>query len=98
MTLHQHGRGGWVSKGGRVARLGGLVILGLVLAAGCSSKTKGLPGEGAGKVGGSEGNVGGSSLEQMQKGTLGSGTGGPLTDIHFEYNAYNIAAQDGSVL
>jgi peptidoglycan-associated lipoprotein len=99
MTLHQHGRGGWVNKGGSIARLGGLVILGLVLAAGCSSKTKGMPGEGAGKMG-SESGVGGSggSLEQFQKGSLGGGTGGPLTDIHFEYNAYSIEAQDGSVL
>jgi len=100
MTLLQHGRGGWGIKGGRVAGLGGLVILGLVLAAGCSSKAKGLPGEGAGKVGGSESGIGPSqsSLQQLQQGTLGSGTGGPLSDIHFAYNAYNIEPQDGAIL
>ena len=96
MTLHQRGRGGWVNKGGRAASLGGLVALGLILAAGCSSKTKGLQGEGSGV--GSESNVGSQgSLEQFKNtGTLSGG--GPLTDIHFGYNTYNIEAQDGSIL
>src|SRR5579885_2560391 len=100
MTLLQHGRGGWVNKGGRIASMGGLVILGLILAAGCSSKAKGLPGENGSKVGAGEGNVGpsGGSLEQFKQGTLGSGTGGPLSDIHFGYNEYNIEPQDGAVL
>jgi len=97
MTLLQRGRGGWVSKG-RAASLGGLVIVALFLVAGCSSKTKGLPGDNTGKVG-SETNVGGeSSLTKMQNGTLGSGQNGPLTDIHFGYNTYNIEPQDGSIL
>lgn len=99
MTLLQHGRGGWVSKGGRTAGLGGLVILGLLLVTGCSSKTKGLQGDntGANKVG-TETTSSDSSLSQLQKGTLGGGTGGPLTDIHFGYNTYNIEPQDGSIL
>ena len=40
----------------------------------------------------------GSSLTQMQNGTLGSGQGGPLADIHFGYNDYTIQPQDGEVL
>lgn len=96
MTLHQRGRGGWVNRGGRAASLGGLVALGLILAAGCSSKTKGLQGEGSGV--GSESNLGSQgSLEQFKNtGTLGGS--GPLSDIHFGYNTYNIEPQDGSVL
>jgi peptidoglycan-associated lipoprotein len=70
----------------------------LFLVAGCSgNKTKGLPGDNAGKVG-TETNTSGSSLQQMQNGTLGAGQNGPLTDIHFGYNTYNIEPQDGSVL
>jgi peptidoglycan-associated lipoprotein len=96
MTLRQRGRGGWVNRGRRAASLGGLVALGLILCAGCSSKTKGLQGEGSGV--GSESNLGSQgSLEQFKNtGTL-SGSG-PLSDIHFGYNTYNIESQDGSVL
>ena len=96
MTLHQRGRGGWVNKAGRAVSLGGLVALGLILAAGCSSKTKGVQGEGSGV--GSESNLGSQgSLEQFKNtGTLSGG--GPLTDIHFGYNTYNIEPQDGSIL
>ena len=98
MTLRQRGRGGWVNKGSHAASLRMLVALGLILAAGCASKTKGL-GEGsqAGRTG-SESNLGSQgSLEQFKNtGTL-SGSG-PLTDIHFGYNTYNIEPQDGSIL
>jgi peptidoglycan-associated lipoprotein len=96
MTLRQRGRGGWVTRAGRTVSLGGLVALGLLLAAGCSSKTKGMQGEGNSV--GSESNIGSQgSLEQFKNtGTL-SGSG-PLTDIHFGYNTYNIEPQDGSVL
>ena len=96
MTLRQRGRGGWVNKGGRAASVGALVALGLILGTGCSSKTKGV-GEGNNPVG-SESNLGSQgSLEQFKNtGTL-SGSG-PLTDIHFGYNTYNIEPQDGSIL
>lgn len=99
MTLLQHGRGGWVNRGVRAAGLGGLVIVGFLFVAGCSSKAKGLTNEPVAHTG-SEGNVSGSdsSLSQFQKGNLGGGTGGPLTDIHFGYNTYNIEPQDGSIL
>lgn len=96
MTLLQRGPGGWVSKG-RAASLGGLVIVALFLVAGCSSKAKGLPGDNAGRTG-NEGNSGQTtSLEQFQKTGQLSGNG-PLTDIHFGYNTYNIEPQDGSIL
>jgi peptidoglycan-associated lipoprotein len=96
MTLHRRGRGGWVNKGGRAASLVGLVALGFVVGTGCSSKTKGVGGEG--NPVGSESNLGSQgSLEQFKNtGTL-SGSG-PLTDIHFGYNTYNIEPQDGSIL
>jgi len=96
MTVHRRGRGGWVNRGGRAAGLAGLVTLGLILGTGCSSKTKGV-GEGNNPVG-SESNLGSQgSLEQFKNtGTL-SGSG-PLTDIHFGYNTYNIEPQDGSIL
>jgi peptidoglycan-associated lipoprotein len=97
MTLLQRGRGGWVSKG-RAAGVGGLVIVALFLVAGCSSKAKGLPGDNGLAKTGTESNTGESSLTKMQKGTLGAGENGPLTDIHFGYNTYNIEPQDGSVL
>ena len=96
MTLHQRGRGGWVTKAGRAASLGGLVALGLLVATGCSSKTKGMQGEGSGV--GSESNLGSQgSLEQFKNSGTLSGSG-PLTDIHFGYNTYNIEPQDGSIL
>lgn len=56
MTLHRRGRGGWVNKGGRAASLVGLVALGFVVGTGCSSKTKGVGGEG--NPVGSESNLG----------------------------------------
>jgi len=76
-------------------------MLALVLCvAGCSSKAKSLPGDnGTGKLGGDNGAAPNqSSLIQAQQGTLGNGPQGPLSDIHFGYNTYNIEEQDGSVL
>lgn len=73
----------------------------LALAAGCSSKkAQGLGGTGgANPLGeGGTGGSGGNSLEALQKGTLGAGEQGPLTDIHFGYNDYTIQPQDGSIL
>jgi peptidoglycan-associated lipoprotein len=100
MTQVQRGRGGWASSGRRAARWGALAVLGVTLAlAGCSSKkTKPVGAENAGGSNLGESGQGGSSLNQLQNGTLGSGTGGPLSDIHFAYNAYTIEPQDGSIL
>ncbi len=101
MTHVRRGRGGWVNSGRSAARFGALAVLGVTLAlAGCSSKsTKPVGAEaGAGGAGLGESGQGGSSLGQLQKGTLGSEGSGPLSDIHFAYNAYTIEPQDGSVL
>jgi peptidoglycan-associated lipoprotein len=103
MTPIQRGRGGWVISGARASRMGAAVLLcaALALAAGCSSKSKPLPGEGAGGANrlGEKGVGGaGSSLSQFQKGTLGQGGPAPLTDIHFAFNDYTVQPQDGSIL
>jgi peptidoglycan-associated lipoprotein len=99
MTQVQRGRGGWVINGRIAARWGALAVLGVTLAlAGCSSKkAKPVGPEGAGGSNIGENGQGGSSLEALKKGTLG-GEGGPLSDIHFAYNAYTIEPQDGSIL
>ncbi|MGH7780886.1 MAG: peptidoglycan-associated lipoprotein Pal [Candidatus Binataceae bacterium] len=78
--------------------MGVLIVLGVMLAAGCSSKTKGVSDTGSSQLG--ENGRGGSSnsLTDFQKGTLGATASGPLNDIHFGYNTYNIEPQDGSVL
>lgn len=79
-----------------------LLIVAVALAVGgCSSKKpEANPGAGAGQGQsglGQEG-VGGSSLAQFQKGTLGAGGQGPLSDIHFDFDAYTVRAQDGDIL
>lgn len=98
----QRGRGGWVSRSSIVGRNAALVLLGAVLVlGGCSSKksTTGVDGTDASKLGENGMGAGGdSSLTQLQKGTLGGGDHGPLTDIHFGYNEYTIQPQDGSIL
>ncbi|HUA34189.1 MAG TPA: peptidoglycan-associated lipoprotein Pal [Candidatus Binataceae bacterium] len=67
--------------------------------AGCSSKkATPLPNANQGASGMGESGTGSGSLQQMQNGTLGSGQGGPLADIHFGYNDYTIQPQDGEVL
>jgi len=98
MTLLLRGRGGWASSSAGIARIAALAVLGIVLAAGCSSKSKmsNVPTEGQGTGIGEKTDQ--SSLTQLQTGELGANKGGPLTDIHFEYNAYTIEPQDGSIL
>lgn len=103
MIRVHRGRGGWVSRASKFTRAIVVASLGVSLAlSGCSSKkTQGvgdLNGNPAGMTDGSMNGSDKSSLEQMQKGTLGSGQGGPLSDIHFGYNEYTIEPQDGSVL
>jgi len=101
MIRTQLGRGGLVVKAGgwRVAAATAIVIAALALA-GCASKKGGGAGAGEGQQGqgglGQEG-VGGSSLTQFQK-TGSLGAGGPLGDIHFDYNDYTVRQQDGDIL
>jgi len=60
-----------------------------LLNVGCSARKKGGQGGAAGQLG-EEGLAPGGSLEQYQKGTLGSGEQGPLKDIHFAFDSYDL--------
>ena len=96
------GRGGWVNSIGAPLRIGVAVMLcaGLALS-GCSSQqpTTGAGAATSGNPSGlGESEAGKTSLQQMQQGTLGVGTGGPLTDIHFDYDDFTIRPQDGEIL
>jgi peptidoglycan-associated lipoprotein len=62
---------------------------------GCSAKKKVEPVPGAGGLG--EGRVGGGSLERFREG-LGPGEGGPLRDIHFDYDRYDLTPEARSIL
>ncbi len=104
MTLVQHGRGGWSGSLRELTRVAAIAVLALALPfLGCSSQKTG-PQAGAGGPEGAAGlgeqGIGGnqSSLSRFQKGTLGGGESGPLSDIHFEYDEYSIQAQDSEVL
>jgi peptidoglycan-associated lipoprotein len=99
------GRGGWRIRAYRLTRASALVIA-LALAAaspialgGCGAKKPATPGAGAGGAPGlGEQGIGSkSSLEQFQKGQLGA-EGGPLTDIHFDYNDFTVRPQDSEIL
>ena len=107
MIRTHRGRGGWGAERGGRTRAAGIVMLILALGLfGCSSQKKagaagaeGGVGAGAGGVGeNGMGAGGGSSLSQMQNGTLGQNGSGPLADIHFGYNDYTVRPQDGDVL
>jgi len=103
MTRVRLGRGGWVNSiGAPVVRIGAAAMLCAALAlSGCASKqpaTGAETGAGAGAPGLGEEGAGKSSLQQFQQGTLSPGTGGPLTDIHFDYDEFTIRAQDGEIL
>lgn len=103
MTVLPRGRGGLVdnSRRGRLIAVAAAAIV-LAMVAGCSSKQSGTgagQGGGAGGIGENGlGPNGSSSLNQFQKGTLGSSVQGPLSDIHFDYNDYSVREQDGEIL
>jgi peptidoglycan-associated lipoprotein len=100
MIRTHRGRGGLVveASGWRTATAAVAVIVALMVA-GCSSKKPESVGAGgeAGNGLGQEG-MGGSSLGQFQKGSLGAGGQGPLSDIHFDYNDATVRPQDGEIL
>ncbi len=104
MNRIQLGRGGWVVDAGGLTRAAGIALLVMGLAiAGCSSQKKPGAGAGAGAAGsglgeGGIGSGGGSSLNALQKGTLGANGQGPLADIHFGYNEATIRPEDDEVL
>jgi peptidoglycan-associated lipoprotein len=74
----------------RWALIAGALALALVVAPGCSKKTE-SPYEPAPGAGIGEGTVSGSSLDQFKRGTLGEGQQGPLQDVHFGYDSYELS-------
>lgn len=44
-----------------------------------------------------QGGLGGSSLDQFKKG-MGPSEGGPLQDVHFDYDRYDLRSEDRDVL
>jgi peptidoglycan-associated lipoprotein len=103
MIRTQHGRGGLVAEADSWRRAAATALMiAAVAIAGCSSqKTSGAGSEGQqGQNGLGENGLNGSgasSLTQFQKtGTIGAG--GPLTDIHFDFNDYTVRQQDGDIL
>ncbi|HJU10135.1 MAG TPA: peptidoglycan-associated lipoprotein Pal [Candidatus Binataceae bacterium] len=104
LRIHR-GHGGWAVESRAIAWRIEFATLVLALAlAGCSSKQPpaagaGAPGSNAGGLGQEGvGGAGGSSLSQFQKGKLGSGEQGPLSDIHFDYNDFTVRPQDSEIL
>ena len=103
MIRTQRGRDGlraeakWLRRGGVTT-----ILIVAIAIAGCSSK-KPEAGSGANGSAGANGGigqegVGGSSLQQLQKGSLGSEGQGPLSDIHFDYNDSTVRPQDSEIL
>ncbi|HVN88188.1 MAG TPA: peptidoglycan-associated lipoprotein Pal [Candidatus Binataceae bacterium] len=80
-----------------------VLLVAFLMVGGCSSKkdqtgaNAGANGAGANGGLGQEG-MGGSSLQQLQKGSLGSEGEGPLSDIHFDYNESTVRPQDSDIL
>jgi peptidoglycan-associated lipoprotein len=100
MNRIQRGRGGWVVEVGGLTRAAGIALLVMGLAiGGCSSKKKANEGAGLNPNGSgmNDQNLNGSSLKGLQNGTMGA-NGGPLSDIHFDYNEATIRSQDNEVL
>jgi peptidoglycan-associated lipoprotein len=104
MLRTHHGHGGLAIELRKIPRKMAVVAAVLAIAiAGCSSKQSPAPGESGPSSNpgmGQEGMSGtsGSSLSQFQKGQLGSGEQGPLSDIHFDYNDYTVRQQDAEIL
>ena len=95
MQRIQPGLIGWASKRRGVRSAGmvrwvGAVVIVAALAACSSSKpaSQGTGPEGGGAAGMGDQNLGAAgSMAKFQHGTLGAGgSGGPLTDVHFEYD------------
>ena len=100
MTRVQYGRRGWVNSARPTSAVLAAAICVALALTGCASKKKPHGGVGEGGAGLGEeplGGRGGSSLEKFQQGTLGAG-GGPLTDIHFDYDEFTIRPQDSEIL
>lgn len=105
MLRTQRGHGGLAVESGKIAWKIGLAATILAIAfAGCSSQkapstTESAPAPNTGELGQQGlGGTGASSLSQFQKGQLGSGEQGPLSDIHFGYNDYTVRPEDSEIL
>jgi peptidoglycan-associated lipoprotein len=66
-----------------------------LLLTGCPAKKK--PSVGAEAEGMGQGGLGGGSLENFKKG-MGPSEGGPLQDVHFDYDRYDLRQEDRSTL
>jgi peptidoglycan-associated lipoprotein len=102
MSRIQRGRGGWVAEAGGLTRAVGIAMVIAALAiAGCSSKKNTEEGSQLNpspNVMGQEG-LNGSGGSPYAHGSLGGdGTGGPLSDIHFDLNEATIEPQDNGIL
>src|ERR1700679_946045 len=102
MSRIQRGRGGWVAEAGGLTRAVGIAMVIAALAiAGCSSKKNTEEGSQLNpspNLMGQEG-LNGSGGSPYAHGSLGGdGTGGPLSDIHFDLNEATIEPQDNGIL
>ncbi len=70
------------------------VAVALILA-GCPGKKPTPGGEGTAGLG--QGGLAGSSLDRFKQG-MGPSEGGPLHDVHFDYDRYDLRSEDRSVL
>lgn len=84
--------------GKRVLCIAVLSLLVAVVGSGCSSKKGAKPGSGTSKIG-EEGIDSVGSLERLKKGQKpGSGEGGPLQDVHFGFDSYELDEQARAAL
>lgn len=81
-------------------RDGSLVLAALAMTmvlVGCPAKKKPTPGgEGSASGLGSSG-LGGGSLDRFKQG-MGASEGGPLQDVHFDYDRYDLRSEDRATL
>src|ERR1051325_6285527 len=82
----------------KIVRSGSVALLAVALTlslTGCPKKpTPGGLGD-ASSMG--QGGLGGGSLDRFKSG-MGPGEGGPLADVHFDYDRYDLAEQERSTL
>ncbi len=92
-------RGGAFSLGGRVFRLAVAVFLAVLFASGCSAlrKKKGVSGEEGAPGQAPGGLVEGSTLDRYKQG-LPPEEGGPLQDVHFAYDSYELSEEARDIL
>jgi peptidoglycan-associated lipoprotein len=83
-------------------RVGGVVVVAFIalVATGCSSKKKGSELEGSQGAGLSDESLSGGSLALAQGGRLGAegGDTGPLHDVHFDYDSFELDEPSRQIL